>query len=122
MSEYIGFSFSNPSLKLADQPLVEANISNELYTSNNTRYYMPNFGGDIESLNMEQLDDILLSDLSTAITNTLNNDPRVSINSGPATYADPDKHVAIATATINYVNLDIVNPITITLNLNTPSN
>lgn len=114
---YRGFSSyeyqNTKSFKINDIELVKLDILNHIFTRKGERVMMPRFGTRIPDLAFEPLDDITLMVLEEDLRYVINFDPRVSLIDMTIT-PDPDTNSVTASATLLYVELDMVD----TLDLN----
>lgn len=115
---YNGFTYENPNLTLTDRQLIEENIMTHLYTRKNTRFYMPEYGGDIESYVFEMDDDDLINSFNSMLKDILNFDPRVKIISGPTSVLSPDENILACSVTLQYVDLSITDKMILNMQLN----
>ena len=123
---YRGLSFinykNNKTLSLKDIDLVKQDILNHIYTRLGERYMMPDFGTTIMDMPFEQLDEITLISIQQDLIDVILYDPRVEFvvdDAGILTGVniEPlyDDNAIIATATVNYIELDLTDTLEIRL-------
>jgi phage baseplate assembly protein W len=83
-AKFIGFSTNNNTevrnYTLRDIELVKRNLLNELYTRRGERVMMPDFGSSLQDLVMETYSPDIEEQIEDEITNAINNEPRLELN------------------------------------------
>lgn len=110
--KYRGFSShqylaNKQSMTLTDVSLVKRDLLNHIFTRRGERLMMPNFGTTIPDLLFEPIDEETIKEVRQQLTMVFNYDPRVSLID-MAVYAVPDMNGIIASAVLQYIELDTV--------------
>jgi phage baseplate assembly protein W len=122
LSIYRGFSTSNylktkQSFRLSDIDIVKRDLMNHIFTRKGERYNMPRFGTTIPDLVFEPLDDKTVAEVRQQLTYVFNYDPRVELID-ISVFAVPELNGIIASAVLQYVELDVVNRFDLHLEFN----
>lgn len=125
LSLYRGFSTANylatkQSFRLSDVDIVKRDLLNHIYTRRGERLMMPTFGTTIPDLVFEPLDDQTVNEVRAQLSYVFNYDPRVQVID-MSVFAVPDLNGIIASAVLQYVELNIVNRFDLHLEFNTQS-
>ena len=110
--KYRGFSShqylaNKQSMTLTDVSLVKRDLLNHIFTRRGERLMMPNFGTTIPDLLFEPIDEETIKEVRQQLTMVFNYDPRVALID-MAVYAVPDMNGIIASAVLQYIELDTV--------------
>lgn len=112
LSLYRGFStasylFNKQSFRISDIDVVKRDLLNHIYTRRGERIMMSNFGTSIPDLLFDQLDDKTVAEVRQQLEYVFNYDPRVSLIELNV-FAVPELHGIIASAVLQYIELDVV--------------
>lgn len=123
LSLYRGFSTNSylrnkHSFRLSDVDIVKRDLLNHIFTKRGERYMMPSFGTTIPDLVFEPLDDTTVEEVRTQLNYVFNYDPRVKLIDLNV-FAVPDLNGIIASAVLQYIELDVVNRFDLHLEFNT---
>lgn len=110
--KYRGFSShqylaNKQSMMLTDISLIKRDLLNHIFTRRGERLMMPNFGTIIPDLLFEPIDEETISLVRQQLTMVFNYDPRVLLVD-MAVYAVPDMNGIVASAVLQYIELDTV--------------
>lgn len=110
LSRYRGFSSSQylstkQSMSLTEIDVVKRDLLNHIFTRKGERLMMPNFGTTIPDLLFEPIDEDTVAEVRAQLDIVFNYDPRVIVLE-MAVYAVPDANGIIASAVLQYVELD----------------
>jgi len=107
-SGYSTFEFqSNKNLRLTNVELVKMDLLNHIFTPLGSRVMMPTFGSIIPELAFEPLDELLVDDVHSELTNIFNYDPRVVVLE-LTVVPNFDLNSVFAAARLQYVELNTV--------------
>ena len=123
LSIYRGFSTRNylqtkQSFRLSDIDIVKRDLLNHIFTRRGERYNMPDFGTTIPDLVFEPLDETTIKQIQQQLTYVFNYDPRVQLI-GISVIAVPEVNGVIASAVLQYIELDVVDRFDLHLEFNT---
>lgn len=123
LSIYRGFSTRNylqtkQSFRLSDIDIVKRDLLNHIFTRIGERYNMPDFGTTIPDLVFEPLDETTIKQIQQQLTYVFNYDPRVQLI-GISVIAVPEVNGVIASAVLQYIELDSVDRFDLHLEFNT---
>lgn len=107
---YKGFSFFryqyDKSIIITDVDLVKNDIYNHIFTRKRDRVKMPTFGTEIPDMLFEPLTEDLLFKLDSELREVFRHDPRVELVTLDV-YPFFDSQTVYASATLNYIELDV---------------
>lgn len=111
-TQYHGFSTAQylstkQDMTLTDIAIVKRDLMNHIFTRRGERRMMPNFGTTIPELLFEPIDANTVNAVRDQLTYVFNYDPRVRVVE-LAVYAVPDMNGIIASAVLQYVELEVV--------------
>lgn len=111
-TQYHGFSSAQylstkQNMTVTGIAAVKRDLMNHIFTRKGERLMMPRFGTTIPDLTFEPIDDTTVQEVRDQLTYVFNYDPRVRIVD-LAVYAVPDMNGIIASAVLQYVELDAV--------------
>lgn len=109
---YHGFSSAQylstkQNMTLTGIAVVKRDLMNHIFTRKGERLMMPRFGTTIPDLTFEPIDDSTVQEVRDQLTYVFNYDPRVRIID-LAVYAVPDMNGIVASAVLQYIELDAV--------------
>lgn len=115
---YKGFSSVSfdvkKTFKIYDIECVKADLLNHIFTRKGERVMMPDFGTGIPDLTFEPIDEITISSLREELTYVFDYDPRVELLN-LVINTNIDENSIDATATLRYVELDLVDNLNINI-------
>lgn len=125
LSLYRGFSTAGylsdkQSFRLSDIDIVKRDLLNHIYTRRGERVMMSNFGTTIPDLLFEPLDGSTTAEVRQQLEFVFNYDPRVTLIELNV-FAVPELNGLIASAVLQYVELDVVDRFDLHLEFNTQS-
>ena len=121
--QYKGFSTHNyatlgGTFSMTDIDLVNMDILSHIYTEKRDRVMMPTYGTGVTSSAHEMLTDELVENIKDDLTTVINADPRVEkIRLVITPYYDSNS--LVATLTLRYVELDVVDDLNFVINIDT---
>ena len=109
---YRGFSSSRylatkQSMLLTNIALVKRDLLNHIFTRQGERVMNPKFGTVIPDLLFEPIDEQTIKIVRNELARVFGNDPRVKVLD-MSVYAVPDSNALIASAVLEYIELDAV--------------
>lgn len=112
LSIYRGFSMTNylkskQTFRLSDIDIVKRDLLNHIFTRRGERVMMPNFGTTIPDLIFEPLDEDTVQQVRQQLAYVFDYDPRVQLVEMNV-YAVPEMNGIIASAVLQYIELDAV--------------
>ncbi len=120
---YKGFSTHNyntlgGTFSVTDVDLVNLDILSHIYTETDERVMMPGWGTDIPNKAFEPLTVELIEDIHDELDRVIDYDPRVEkIKVSVVPYYD--QNTIVATVTLRYIELNVVDDLDFVINLET---
>ena len=120
---YHGFSSKQylrrkQSMTLTEVALVKQDLMNHIFTRRGERRMNPRFGTDIPDMVFEQIDDDAIRVIRSEMERVFGLDPRVAVVD-MAVYAIPDMNTIVASAVLQYLELDAVDRLDLQIEFNT---
>lgn len=120
---YHGFSSKQylrrkQSMTLTEVALVKQDLMNHIFTRRGERRMNPNFGTDIPDMVFEQIDDDAIRVIRSEMERVFALDPRVAVVD-MAVHALPDMNTIVASAVLQYLELDAVDRLDLQIEFNT---
>jgi phage baseplate assembly protein W len=125
LSKYRGFSTANylagkQTFRLSDIDVVKRDLHNHIYTRRGERVMMSNFGTTIPDLLFEQLDEQTIAEVRQQLEYVFSYDPRVILIELNV-ISVPEVNGIIASAVLQYIELNVVDRFDLHLEFNTQS-
>lgn len=116
---YSSFEYERTgSFTVKDIELVKLDLLNHIFTRKGSRVRMPRYGTTIPDMPFEMIDEDLLEDLHTQLTEVFEYDPRVQLLQLQV-IPYYDINTVMASATLRYIEFDVVDVLNLDFNEST---